>query len=208
MSQQIYARVEDGVIKEHYVTKEIINNRSHPMELSETHKYVPIVRGVVPQVEWDEVLEEEYVFLGSVVTVNYKVVKASIQSQLNYIFSTFGEDVIEDGEVVGRTLNIANVDPEVASRFTFNLGNHAMDKLEAFCKRRDLDRNYDGIVSCLSYKSGVNTMFAADAAKVEAYRDEIWSILLAKQTEIMSGTLPLPSSESEIDAWLPEFSWD
>lgn len=214
MTVQQYARVEDGEIKETTLTAKMISNRAHPMRLSATHFYAPITVQKQPETAWDEEARGEYTLVGETVVLGWKVVKKGLQGQLEYIYRTFGH-AVEDQEgdepgmpgmerEVWELESVGDVDPAVAKGFMDNLGNHFTEKLEAFVRAK----NFDNIVSCLSYLDEEGHPFQLRAARVKALRAGIWTTLLAKQQAIMTGAEGLPKDAQEIEGWIPEYTWE
>ena len=74
--------------------------------------------------------------------------------------------------------------------------------LDAFARTR----NYDSVMTCVSYTTSANPTFAKEAQYMVAARDAVWEAGFRILDEAFSGKCPVPSVE-EVLAGLPPLSW-
>lgn len=67
-------------------------------------------------------------------------------------------------------------------------------------------RNYNGILSCCSYVSSTDSVFAAEGAAALAWRDAVWRYCYNVLADYEAGLRPLPTAE-ELIAALPTLNW-
>lgn len=67
-------------------------------------------------------------------------------------------------------------------------------------------RQYDNIVSCISYETDPNTQWANEAAAAKAWRSSVWAKVIEIQQQVASGQRPIPTP-NEVIAELPVIQW-
>lgn len=67
-------------------------------------------------------------------------------------------------------------------------------------------RNYDGILSCASYASSTDPVFAAQGTAASAWRDAVWRHCYDVLADFEAGNRPAPTAE-ELIAELPALVW-
>lgn len=76
-------------------------------------------------------------------------------------------------------------------------------RLDDFAKTRD----YDGILSAITYTSSTNPKFAAEANYCLSARDATWTKMYELLDEVLAGTRPIPLSIEDIESELPVLVW-
>lgn len=76
-------------------------------------------------------------------------------------------------------------------------------RLDDFAKTRD----YDGILSAITYATSTNPKFAAEAAYCLSARDATWTKMYELLDEVLAGTRPIPLSIEDIESELPVLVW-
>lgn len=76
-------------------------------------------------------------------------------------------------------------------------------RLDDFAKTRD----YDGILSAITYVTSTNPKFAAEAAYCLSARDATWTKMYELLDEVLAGTRPIPLSIEDIESELPVLVW-
>jgi hypothetical protein len=62
---------------------------------------------------------------------------------------------------------------------------------------------YDSIVSAASYATSTNTKFAAEAAALISWRDEVWAWAEAYEAQVVAGTVTIPTNSAGLSAAMP-----
>lgn len=190
----LYGRLENGVLVEFPVYYFHIQNRAHPVEW-----YTPaIVEPAEPAPPYHANQEKVEVRDGKIY-VTYEAVPLTLEQLLQSIYA----DVIP-AEGQEPAVYYQDVDPALAARVYTLAGNYTMEKLNAFVQTR----NYDSMLSLVSYKDSQIPQFAAEAARGLALRDQIWAAQMTFFQNMVAGTAPVPRSILEIDAMMPELTWD
>ena len=68
-------------------------------------------------------------------------------------------------------------------------------------------KNYDSMLSCISYKNSTNTTFAAEATSAISWRDAVWSYCNTQLAAVQAGTRAAPTTTAAFIAELPIAPW-
>lgn len=82
--------------------------------------------------------------------------------------------------------------------------NATQSRLDAFAQTK----NYDGILSAISYATSDNPDFAAEGQRAATLRDSTWATLYQMLAEVQTGARPIPAGFEDIEAELPELTWE
>lgn len=74
--------------------------------------------------------------------------------------------------------------------------------LDAMARTKD----YDSMLSCVSYAGSANATFAAEAKAALAWRDACWSYCYQQLAAVQAGTIAAPTP-AQLVAALPVFIW-
>lgn len=69
------------------------------------------------------------------------------------------------------------------------------------------ERNYDNIFTALTYLESKNPKFAAEAAALRDWRDEMWTECYAYLAQVEAGTITIPDNWEAVKTELPAFEW-
>lgn len=78
--------------------------------------------------------------------------------------------------------------------------------VQAFIDAKAQERDYDSILSAISYRGDANPQFAAEADALFAWRSDVWTFATAELAKAVAGERGIPP----IDAFLgelPAFAW-
>ena len=78
--------------------------------------------------------------------------------------------------------------------------------VQDFIDAKARERDYDSILSAISYRDDANPQFAAEAAALFAWRSAVWTYATAELSKAVAGARSIPP----IDAFLgelPAFTW-
>lgn len=201
MSQKLFARIVDGAVVEYPVLELHIINRAHPFDW-----YTPVV--VLKTPEYDptfEYIKEELSISGNYVVATPTVVQYDVDQVLTNLAYPNGRTFAMEGEDDGKVeVVFANLDPKVVNRVVNMVSKRVSDMLDEFARTK----NYDDVKSCATYSNSTNATFKAEADRIIELRDQCFSDLYLYIAEVSTGTKPVPSSFSEIQALLPELTWE
>lgn len=96
-------------------------------------------------------------------------------------------------------LEIEEFKPEVIKKIKAQ----AQESLDSFAR----SKGYDDIVSACSYANSTIPSYAQEGARAVELRDLTWSTLHQYLTDVEAGVKPLPTTEEEIVALIPELTW-
>lgn len=193
-----FVRIKDGVIVEPFVLRNHIKNRRHPL-----HWYTRVVETPVPQVDaYHYVTSEPIITLDGRVVIEHNVVAKSLDQVLRDLAIPANDPM--DPMAQPTPPNIQDMDPQVVQKIYLLLGDHFHAKLDAFAQTR----GYASLTTLLHYKGSAIPSFAAEAARGEQLRDEVWGVLLSVFDEVVKGERPVPISLAEVEDLIPEFTWE
>ncbi len=186
--EEIYAKVEDGIITQYPLTLADINNAN---ESTNTYYYCyPNVKPAFNALI--ERLVDSPVLLGSIVIINYTTERKT----LDELFAEIG---LGDGQ--GITIN--QVPPELLEAVVILTKEKVQRKLDEFAQTR----GYDDMKSVCTYVDSQIPQYQLEAQRAIYIRDLTWSNLYMYLNGILSGATPLPSSCTDIEAVLPAMTW-
>jgi hypothetical protein len=68
-------------------------------------------------------------------------------------------------------------------------------------------RNYESILSAVTYEDDPNPKFAQEAADAKALRSSTWTAAYTILAQVQAGQRLIPNSVSEIESELPALVW-
>lgn len=77
------------------------------------------------------------------------------------------------------------------------------NRLDDFAK----SRNYDGVLSACTYYTSSVDKFRIEAQYMMEARDATWSTLYWVLSEVTAGNISVPTSYSDVEAYLPALHW-
>lgn len=118
--------------------------------------------------------------------------KGELKYIRKWVVTTLPEDTVQE--------NIAKRKEYLKENFVAN----AQILLDRFAQ----ERGYDDIRSAVSYSSSSVPAFKKDALICIAKRDAMWSALFDVLEKVQGGNIPLPSTFSDIQQYLPALTWE
>lgn len=192
---KVFARVENNTILEYPVYALHIKNRAHPFDW-----YQEVTFDTIPEVPaFHYAREVPSLTVFGKVHVTYQIEAHNLNSLLNQIYP----NAADMGAVV-EPVAIETLAPELIARVVELVKQHVQLKLDQFAQTR----SYDGVVSAISYLQSTVPGFVNDAQRMVTLRDQTWQNLYAYLAEVTAGTKPVPKSIREIEAELPELTWE
>lgn len=199
VDDKVYARLEDGELKEYPVLGLHIKNRGQPVDW-----YVEVQFADKPEVPPFHNLEEIVTpsrDLGGKLRVNvtYRVTPTSLQDILN----TLRQPGSIPGMPGDQPLPISEIPIATVQRVAYLATVLAQEKLDAFAATE----NYDGLLSAVSYRGSSVAKFDAEGHRAFALRDQMWLSLYDYLGKVQSGQVPVPLTVAEIEAQFPALTW-
>ena len=197
-----YGRIVDGKVVEYPVYELHIKNRAHPKEW-----YTEVVHLQKPVIdERHQQIRQELEITGKIIVAKYVAVPLSVDAILDKLFYPEGrfnrENPMEQVEPV--ELAIGGIDPELVSIITERVSQQVGQALDAFAKTR----NYDDVKSAATYVNSAVPQFKAEAERVIALRDQSYASLYQFIQDVATGAKPVPKTYAEVQAILPELTWE
>jgi len=128
--------------------------------------------------------------VGDQVLVRYDVIEKTVEEILT--------DIATSG---GTTINL--VPPDLLDAVVEAIKKRIQGMLDAFA----ITRGYDNIGSAITYRASTNTQFQTEGLRAEYLRDTSWNSLNLYLTDVMSGTVPMPTAWTDISSKLPALTW-
>ena len=192
----VFARVTDGKVVEYPVYRIHIRNRAHP--LSYYHRVVDA--GAPTPDEFGTVDKTLEVHPDNTVHVVY----TKRPLTLSEILRTFKVQNIKDPMASVEAKPISEIDPATIQHVYSLAGDYISVKLDEFARTKQ----YNDFIHLTGYRYSAIPSFAAEAMRGYTLRDQIWANLLVYFTEVTSGAVPVPTSIADIDAVIPNLTWD
>ena len=192
----VFARVTDGKVVEYPVYRIHIRNRAHP--LSYYHRVVDA--GAPTPDEFGTVDQTLEVHPDNTVHVVY----TKRPLTLSEILRTFKVQNIKDPMASVEAKPISEIDPATIQHVYSLAGDYISVKLDEFARTKQ----YKDFIHLTGYRYSAIPSFAAEAMRGYTLRDQIWANLLGYFTEVTSGAVPVPTSIADIDAVIPNLTWD
>lgn len=82
--------------------------------------------------------------------------------------------------------------------------NAAQVRLDEFARTR----NYDSILSAITYANDPNPKFKSEALQCIKLRSQTWATLYALMAEVEAGNRPMPNDIDDFSGLLPELTWE
>lgn len=194
----IYARLSDDkkTVVEYPVFGLHITNRAHPFDW-----YSKVVFDPKPEVPEFHSAKEVQTIRDGQLFISYQVVADS----LNQVLSQIGVLKNLPGMIVPQPLaiDIKDVPEAHIARVKKLAEQYAQTLLDEFAAMK----GYDSIDSATKYHFSKNATFKADAEKCSDLLDQVWVRLPIYFEKIMIGEVPIPKTQDDIKAQLPEMVW-
>lgn len=81
------------------------------------------------------------------------------------------------------------------------------DNVQQLLDSTAAERNYDNIFTALTYLESKNPKFAAEAAALRDWRDEMWTKCYEYLAKVEAGEIVIPDNWEAVKAELPSFDW-
>lgn len=192
----VFARVVDGKVVEYPVYRIHIRNRAHP--LSYYHRVVDT--GAPTPDEFGTVDQTLEVHPDNTVHVVYTKRPLTLAEMLR----TFQVQNPEDPLAPMMAKPITEIDPATLQHFYNLAGDYVTEKLDEFARTKQ----YKDFIHLTGYRYSAIPSFAAEAMRGYTLRDQIWANLLSYFTQVTSGAVPVPTSIADVDALIPDLTWD
>ena len=193
-----YSRISNGAIVESHVSKNIIDNRGHPLEW-----YVEeVFYAKAPKTKY-QYHQEKLTYLNGIVYVSYDVVDYTLEEVLNlFVFADYDAKLMA-GETPEYP-TIQSVDQEVFLHVKTLIEERASKQLLDIVKTK----GYDSMLSCMMYASVSSVpSYVADGKRATKLNDDTWQQLIAYQQQVFQGGVPIPRTWDDIKPYLPELTW-
>lgn len=197
----LFGRVKNGTIVEFPVYRLHIKNRSHPLSW-----YTPVVELPKPELPAFHCYERALEVKGSVIELSYTTRPYTLQELLGQLRKLpTGENPDEQPSVIP----INEVDPATIQQVYGLVSNYLTDKLIAFAATRGYgSANVDSFTSLMTYSDSIIEKFKNEALRGKALRDQAWANMLGYFAKVTTGEVPVPTTMEEIDAIIPELTWE
>jgi hypothetical protein len=200
---KVYGRIEDDAIAEYPVYDYHIVNRAHPFDW-----YTPVVYKKRPDVPPYHYVQEIPAIAadGQSIVVSYS---APIAFGLESLFSAIPGNEhsfqppwmpFPESEEPKEPLVVPD---DLKPRLINAIKDRVQQRLDQFARGRD----YDGILSAVSYELSDNKERQAEANYCRIARDATWDALYQLQADVEAGTTPFPRNWYEIEQQLPALQW-
>ena len=198
----LFARVVDGKIVEFPVFRIHITNRSHPAEW-----YTECLVKDKPEVPAFHRLERSVELIGTAVQVSYSVIPMTLRELFSLVRPRSVLDILTSST---GAVSIADIDPALVQRIYTLVSEYAELRLNDFALTRGYTskEGVGSIDKLIGYKTSAVPSFAADAVRGEQLRDQTWVSLFGYFQRVMSGEVPVPLNIDDINAALPELTWE
>lgn len=186
-----YAYVVDGKILSYPVFEKHIIARGHPFSMYK--EVVEAGKQDVPDFHY-EAYELNYSPEKDVVVKTYSLKFLPVDAVLSQLY----KDVPE-----GHSLTIADIDPTAITIVFSQMVDYAQKRLDDFAAKK----NYDNMVSLVTYLDSAVPKFAQEAQIGKEARDNTWLPLIQFMEGIQTGVTPIPRKMQDIVDLLPVLTW-
>jgi hypothetical protein len=201
---KVYARIENGEIKEYPVFAVHILNRAHPFDW-----YTEVHFDAQPEVPEFHRLKETLSMLPDLSTGKY-IVRATYSIEaisLAELLSSLRKPAEGEGAMPGQLsdvpMDIADVPPAMVDRVAYLATFLAQEKMDQFAQTR----NYENINTAIGYFNSGVPKFQQEAAYCNSMRDSVWVSFYQYLSDVLSAVKPVPTQVSDIEAILPPMVW-
>lgn len=194
---EIYCRVENGVIIEYPVYAVHIRNRSHPFDM-----YTKVAFANKPELPPFAVYTSKIEMTAGIPLVTYGIEYKSLQTILNEIHNNTGAPLLP-GETAPAAVEFQDIPAATVARVVELAKKLADEHMTAWAKTRE----YDDIVSVATYATSKNTARAAEGQKAVDNRDAVWDAYYNYLGKVIAKVVPVPRTIAEISAQLPTLEW-
>ncbi len=199
-NQQVYARVQNGIITEYPVYPDFIAARGDPLDW-----YTPVTYTTPPQAAPFQMVTSKPVVIGNMVVLQYTLVDEPLDSLLAKAWGVSSLLELQPPFAINKPAApaVSSIDPALFKQTQAKIAQRVQETLDDFATKK----NYDNMQSLAGYYNSTVATFAADAAVGIALRDASWTSLYAYLNEIVAGTKPIPSSFMDVATLLPLLVW-
>lgn len=191
MDNPEFALIENDIVTQYPITYEDINAANDPSKL-----YVKCYDSIKPVIDNNiiDFYKKEPIYMGPAfgVHVIYSIARKTIE-----------EVFVDIGLVPGNTLTINDITQEQLDAMIILVKERAQLDLDTFAQTK----GYDDIKSVCTYINSNITQYHDEAIRAIDLRDTTWQNLYNYLNQLLTGALPLPTSWSEIQAYIPVLTW-
>lgn len=195
---EVYCRIENGVIVEYPVYAVHIRNRAHPFEM-----YTKVHFAAKPTLPEFAYYTQNIELLGEIPLVTYGIAYKNLQTLLNELHNVGAAGAPGTPGEQPTPTPIEDVPQTTLVRVMDLAKEMVQDRLDNWAKTR----GYDGIMSVVTYAYSSNPVRSAEGTKAIANRDDTWDAMYAYMDKVTTKQLPVPMTVAEISAQLPELTW-
>lgn len=191
----LFARVADGKVVEYPVYRIHIKNRAHPLSF-----YTPVIKTEAPAPDEFGTVDESLEVRSDAVHVVYTKRPLTLAEMLR----TFQVQDPENPTAPMAAKPISEIDPATVQHVYNLAGDYVSEKLDEFARTKQ----YKDFIHLTGYRYSAIPSFAAEAMRGYTLRDQIWANLLNYFTQVTTGAVPVPTSIADVDALIPEMTWE
>lgn len=191
----LFARIVEGEIVEFPVYRVHIRNRAHPISW-----YVPVVELPKPELPAFCYYNRSLVVKETYVEASFTVASFNLGELLTQLKRGVGVNPGADLE----NILITDVEPATIQRVYILGGEYITNLLSAFAQTRF----YDSIGNLTDYRDSSFPKFQVEGMRGFVLRDRMWQAMITFFTGVVTGVIPVPTSIAEVDAILPELTWE
>jgi hypothetical protein len=193
---QIFARVENGVVVEYPVYMSHITARAHPLDW-----YTPVTPLAKPDPQPFTTQREIPVYRDDRVYIDYLVSPFTMSDMLTWFVDPSSLPVAPGGDTKPKSIDVIGLDGlEVFQQL---LAKYCESQLDTFAQTRD----YASFLSLVSYVNSTNKTYSKEAKDALGLRDQLWVSYYAYVGKLRSGELELPLSIQQCNRYLTVLDW-
>ena len=197
-----FARVQGDKIVEFPVYRLHIKNRALPMIW-----FIQATEMEKPELPAFSCYEEHVDLQAGKVIVSYTTRPYTLEELLHQL--TIGTDRELDLGEPAELPKFSEIDPLMVQRIYSLASDYITAKLVAFAATRGYgNEKVDAFTSLASYKDSAVDKFNSEALRGLSLRDQAWANLLTYFQKVSMELLPIPTAISDIDALIPELTWE
>jgi len=186
---KFFCRVIAGKVTDFPVTRQVINNRNHPVEW-----YTPVV-----------ITEETSDGRKDIQYVSFEIKPTHVVAVTKWRPYNIDEVFVLFKNADGTLKTISEIKSEDTKFALSVIANHFEGKVDELGRQR----GYDSINNALSrYMNSSNDVFRNEVRFIQQALDNTWSGLLSFMARVQSGELPLPRNVNDVQSHVPVITWD
>jgi len=199
MHDNIFARIDGGVIVQYPLNIDDINQRNIPTDVYLPCYFSEDHASIAARLKLSEKILYYPKIVGTVVYVDCCTVKKTIVEMFDYLHQVALRLDAENNPYIDRIL----VTSQIYSAFEEVIKEHVSAELNTFARTR----GYDDLRSVCTYYNSSNPTYQTEATRAIYLRDETWSTLYQYFQDVQTGTAEIPVYWSEIQVMLPQLTW-